>query len=270
MIEKAVAGVVLAAGVAVTAGLGVARADVSVGNLRVSDAPTGARSKETFPPGTRDVYVLFDYGDASETAIALDVTAYGGIVVHQSVARYSGTGTATARIDGVTVMQNVLAELDAAIGSARGSAKSASEQQYGVAEYLSGVEAGVVRMGNAVTVLDRIDSPVADPKALAQLRDAQEQVTDLVRRAQRASAIEQKHALAARMLPVLDEAGATARDLREDAEAVSSAPLPVSGSTWDYVVRATLAGSPAASIEFGVDGGRLALPTLSKRARLLR
>jgi len=247
-------------------GATAARADIAVSGLRVGLDERAETARDWFPVGTQAVFVTFDYREAAGQRVALDVTAYGGVVVHARSRNLSGSGTETSRLDGADAFRHLAAQLQEAAQSARSSARSAASQEFGVVEYLSGVQAGVVRMGNVVDVMAAVRAPVVSRADLEELRQIERQVGDLVVRAQRAATDQQRKQLAERMAQPLERAVAIAGHIVSLAAQATGVPLPVSGGGWEYVVRVSVNGSPADTTEFVVDGGLVMLPTLSRRA----
>lgn len=247
-----------------------ARAEVGVSRLRVGATADVSEPLAVFPPGIQRVFARFDYAEASGQRIGLDVTGYGGVVVQQTSRRYEGEGSDVAEIDGTDVLLRLTSELVRSAESARSSARQAATQQFGVLEYLNGVQAGVVRMGTVVTMLESVRAPEVDRDDLAELRRIEAQVSDLVARAMRAGDDEQRKQLAARMAQPLEQAVGLANGLDGAAGGAVDVPLPVSGSAWQYVVRVSVDGNPAASTEFAVDGGQVLLPSLSRKAPVHR
>lgn len=247
-----------------------ARAQVAVSNLRVGTDPAVSTARSTVPIGTRTLYAAYDFSQADGNRVALDVTAYGGVVVFSASERLRANGTRTVAIDGTSVLGRLTAELVATAQAARGSARDAAAREFGTEEYLGAVQAAVIRLGHVRTVLAAVRTPFLRPADLDTLADLETQVNDLAERARRAASDEQRRLLAGRMDAPLEEAVAVAVRLSSSASEARGVGLPVSGQAWQYVVLLSVDGSPADSVEFMVDGSSLWLPTTSRHAPVIR
>jgi hypothetical protein len=246
-----------------------AMADVSVSNLRVGVDAAVSDTMAAVPVGVRAVYARFDYRSAAGERATLDVTAYGGVLVFSSGERLAGTGSLATRISGEEMLAGLTAELTAAVQNARSNARNAATRELGTEEYLNSVQAGLVRLDSALTVLAAVSPSPVSSADVASLKRLGAQLTDLVVRAQRAPAGQQRKDLAARMEPLFVQAADISSRIGASAAAFGGlVPLPASGSAWQYVVRVAVDGSPADSVEFIVAGSRVLLPSVSRHAEV--
>jgi hypothetical protein len=164
------------------------------------------------------------------------------------------------------VLEGLIEQLAAAIQSGRASARNAATFDLGAEEYLSGVQASLVRMDCALTVVSAVSPSPVSGADVALLKQLGIRLTDLVARAQRAPAGAQRRDLAARMDPLFQQADEISMRVGASAAAFRGrVPWPASGSAWQYVVRVSVDGSPADSVEFAVRGSRALLPAVSRR-----
>jgi len=246
-----------------------AMADVSITNLRVGVDAAVTDTMPAVPVGFRAMYARYDYRGAAGERATLDVTAYGGVLVFSSGERLTGTGSIATRISGQEMLASLTAELTAAVQSARSNARNAATRDLGAEEYLNGVQAGLIRVDSALTVLAVVSPSPVSSADIASLKRLGSQLTDLVVRAQRAPAGQQRKDLAARMEPLFVQAADVSGRVGASAAAFDGpVPLPASRSAWQYVVRVSVDGSPAASVEFTVAGSRALLPSVSRHAEV--
>lgn len=77
--------------------IGLASADFSVSNFRMSDRPNGPKV-DKFPSGVKTVHVAFDYKDAQSMPIQVRVYNPRGDVIFQETRNYTGTGSESMAI----------------------------------------------------------------------------------------------------------------------------------------------------------------------------
>lgn len=254
----------LAAAAVLLALPGVARAGVSVTNLRVGRDQAADPAATVFAPGTESVFARFDYDETSNTRIGVSVMLRGGIVGHSSQGRYSGKGSEAVEISGTGVLRNITAELVEAGGAARSNAQKAATQSFGMTEYLIQVQAGLNRVDSAVVVLDGVPPRYVDATRLKQIKAASKATHRLIERAVRAVDDPQKREIAEAMDEPLGQLVTAARALSESAQSAQNVPLPESGQEWEYVVSVSVEGSPALTTEFIVSGYRVFAPLVQK------
>jgi hypothetical protein len=243
---------------------GLAWANLAVTNLSVGRDAGDAPGATRFPPGTRSVFARFDYADASDHQIGLLVMVHGGVIGFGTSGRYNGSGSESVEISGSGVFRSVSAEVVQAARTARTNAEKAATQQFGLAEYLIQVEAGLNRVNSALVVLRGIDSPTVDQALLGSLEDASRMTYSLLERAARAGDDQQRREYAAAMDEPLGELMTSALALSAAADGAADVPLPASDGVWQYVVSVSVDGSPALTTEFEVTGVSIYVPSVSK------
>ncbi len=84
---------------------GIAAADFSVVNFRMSDQPNGPKVTK-FPAGVKTVHVAFEYRDAKNMPIQVRVYNPRGDVIFQETRNYTGNGTESMTISSDVPLSN--------------------------------------------------------------------------------------------------------------------------------------------------------------------
>jgi hypothetical protein len=151
-------------------------------NLRIV-TPGGEQANASFPMGTRQVEVKFDYLDASQTSMAFVVYGPGGLRLMRHEALYDGDGTASIQVTGRDLMEGLGAGLVSNTQELQRAAAQASNAQRAVREYMNVVESALLLVRTAEELGTRSHLPAAALQKLAVLTAARSQLSELAARA---------------------------------------------------------------------------------------
>lgn len=239
--------------------VGRAEADedtVGVTNLVVSAAPDGP-PEESFPAGSTELEVRFDYEGATGEEVAVWVKGRGGIDVFASARSYEGDGTGRVLVTGDAMYMPLVQTLDSAAREAKRNAKSAASSDLGLQEYLLSTQAAIFRAEHARLSLEGIGNlPDAESLLVAESGDYLDQC---MTRVERAIALppddpEGKQEEAQAIDDLLGQVVLRAGQLEEAADGLSGLQIPVTGGGPQdaYVVQAHVDGDVATTTEVWV------------------
>jgi hypothetical protein len=245
----------------------------TAGNLRFAASPAGpwvADSVVFDGDAVSKVVVAFDYTNADNEPIGLQVIAPGGLQVHRSNKTYSGSGVATIEVSGIGIYRNLSQDIQDTLRSSRGDADRLAAARFGLQEYILQLQANATRTRSALEVLQRI----ALPGNMAEHRRIlDETVKGFSRRTAEARAtdpndVEKIQSLARTIAEELGKGIPSATALQAHAAGTTEMPIPANDRRSDqpYDVLISVDDFTAASGEFRIyPPVRIHLPFLAQR-----
>ncbi len=236
-----------------------AQAEATASRLRFAvgdDGPWQDDSAVFEGAGVDTIVIAYDYEEATGESYELSVIAPGGLPVHASRESLTGSGTATARIDGAGIYRDLTADLHETLRSSRVDADRLTNATVGLTEYILQLQANATRASSAMELLELID--LSGDQA-AQRSAVDEMVEDFAAltaeaRATDPSDVERIQALAGQMAQRIGSDLPKAKALETHAAGVSSMPIPATdrGADQPYDVLVAIDDFAAVSGEFRV------------------
>lgn len=263
----------LAAAFSLPATPAIADEEGTAGNLRFAESLAGPWISESAvfdAESVLKVVVAFDYKNADNEPMGLQVIAPGGLQVHRSTQTYSGSGVAAIEVSGIGIYRNLSQEILDTLRSSRGDADRLAAARFGLQEYILQLQANATRSRSALEVLQRI---ALSAEMAEHRRILDDTVTRFARRAAEARAtdpsdVEKIQSLARLIGENLGKGIPSATALQAHAAATSSMPIPGNDrrSNQPYDVLISVDDFTAASGEFRIyPPVRIHLPFLAQR-----